>query len=79
MRTRTGAIIDSPKQVAGWLEYRPASAPGDSDGDGMPDERESKHHMNPNDPADANADCDGDGYRNIEEYLNDTDPAVTSG
>lgn len=78
VRERDGTIIDSPKQVGGWPEYRPASAPADSDDDGLPDQWERKHHLNPNDPADANADRDGDGYTNIEEFLNDTDPAVVS-
>lgn len=70
VRDRAGGIIDSPKQVGGWPDYRAASAPADSDSDGMPDEWERKHGLNINDPADANQDRDGDGYTSIEEYLN---------
>lgn len=40
----------------------------DSDGDGIPDEWEIAHGMNPNDAADAQADSDNDGFTNIEEY-----------
>jgi pectate lyase len=74
VRQRTGAIIDSPKQVGGWPEYRTAARPADSDGDGIPDPWEQKHRLNPGDPDDANADADGDGYTNIEEFLNGTHP-----
>ena len=46
----------------------------DSDGDGIPDEWELAHGMNPNDPEDANADSDKDGFTNIEEYEAQMDP-----
>jgi len=42
----------------------------DSDHDGIPDEWEKAHGLNPNDPADANGDYNGDGYTNLEKYLN---------
>jgi pectate lyase len=70
VRTRTGRVIDSQKEVGGWPEYRSAPAPADSDGDGMPDAWEKTHGLNPNDPGDAAKDRDGDGYSNIEEYIN---------
>lgn len=71
VRQQTGALVDSPQQVGGWPEYRSGTPPKDSDGDGLPDEWETKHHLNPNDPADGKQDRDGDGYTNIEEFLND--------
>jgi len=67
-------IITTPEDVGGWPEYKSASAPLDSDHDGMPDEWEKKYGLDPNDPADAAKDLDGDGYTNLEEYLNGTDP-----
>lgn len=50
------------------------SNPGDTDGDGMPDNWESDHGLNPNDPADASGDLDMDGFKNRDEYLAGTDP-----
>lgn len=70
VRNRTGRIIDSQKEVGGWPEYRSAEPSVDSDLDGMPDEWETAHGLDPMNPADNNADRDGDGYTNIEEYVN---------
>jgi pectate lyase len=74
VRERTGTIIDSQKQVGGWPVLKSLPAPLDSDHDGMPDEWELQHGLNPRDPADAQRDNDKDGYTNLEEYLNGTDP-----
>jgi pectate lyase len=63
-------IIDTPADVGGWPEYNSAPAPKDTDNDGMPDEWETRHGLNPNNPADANQDKDNNGYTNIEDYLN---------
>jgi hypothetical protein len=71
-------LIDEPtddKDALGspnfpWPEYKSAPAPVDSDHDGIPDDWEKAHGLNPNDPSDANADLNGDGYTNLEKYLN---------
>jgi hypothetical protein len=42
----------------------------------MPTDWETKHGLNPNDPADAAADLNADGYTNIEDFLNGLDPAA---
>jgi hypothetical protein len=62
-------IITDISQVGGYPDYR-GVPPQDSDSDGMPDEWESRHGLDPNDPSDATGDRDGDGYTNVEEYLN---------
>ena len=72
-RGETG-ILETPADVGGWPEYKAAAIPADTDKDGMPDEWETKHGLNPKNAADAAEDADGDGYTNVEEYLNDTDP-----
>jgi pectate lyase len=70
LKLRKGKIIDHPSQVGGWPFLRNGKAPLDSDGDGMPDEWEIRHGLDPIDPSDAIADRNDDGYTNIEEYIN---------
>jgi pectate lyase len=74
VREGIGKIINSQKDVGGWPELKSAPAPADSDHDGMPDDWETTHGLNPNDPSNAQADPDEDGYTNLEEFLNGTDP-----
>ncbi len=76
VRTRTGKLINSQDEVGGWPELKSTPAPLDTDHDGIPDDYELAHGLNPNDPADANLDNDKDGYTNLEEFLNGTDPNV---
>lgn len=61
-------IITDPRQVGGLPEYK-GEPRIDSDGDGIPDEWEKSHGMNPNDPKDASYAPNG-GYTNIEIYIN---------
>ena len=51
-----------------------ATAPADSDRDGMPDAWELENDFDAADPADRNGDRDGDGYTNVEEYLSSLVP-----
>jgi len=76
IRSGTGRVIDTQDEVGGWPELDAGDAPLDSDNDGMPDEWEIRHGLDPHDAADAMADPDGDGYPNLEEFLNGTDPQV---
>lgn len=62
-------IISDISQVGGYPEYK-GKPYKDSDKDGMPDDWEKAHGLNPNSAADASADRNKDGYTNIEEYLN---------
>jgi hypothetical protein len=70
---RRGRLLNSQKEVGGWDPYPEIKRPSgwDSDGDGMPDEWERQHGLNPRNSADGNSDHDGDGYTNLEEYLNE--------
>lgn len=70
VRHRDGRIINSQTEVGGWPELKSTKPPKDSDDDGMPDDWEIAHGLNPHKASDANADRDGDGYTNIEEYIN---------
>jgi hypothetical protein len=74
VRKRTGKVVDSQQEVGGWPTLQSLSAPADSDHDGMPDEWEKAHGLNPNDPSDRNATTGADGYTNLERYLNSLCP-----
>ena len=69
-KTGIPGIIDSQKDVGEYADLKGGDAPADSDHDGMPDEWEKSHSLNPADPSDGNKDSVGDGYTNLECYLN---------
>jgi pectin methylesterase-like acyl-CoA thioesterase len=74
VQTETGRHIDSQTQVGGWPTLNSLPAPPDTDQDGIPDQWETDHGLNPNDPTDGAAVGAG-GYTNLENYLNDIVPA----
>jgi len=76
VRRRSGRLIDSQDQVGGWPALKSLPAPKDTDRDGMADNWEIRHRLDPNNPDDRNGDRDGDGYTNLEEYLNGLCPTV---
>jgi len=63
-------IIDSQEQTGGWPLLRSFPTLADSDGDGIPDDWEKHHGLNPLDPNDGNAFTLSDKYTNLEIYLN---------
>ncbi len=69
-----GKIIKDEAEVGGICEIKPATPPLDTDKDGIPDEWEKAHGLNPNDPADAKT-LDKSGYMMIEVYANSLVPA----
>lgn len=68
--TRTGHIIDSQSKVGGWPALEPGTPWIDRDADGMPDDWETAHGLDPVDPADGPVDRDGDGFTALEDWLN---------
>lgn len=70
VRTRTGRIIDSQSQVGGWPVVEAGSPWIDGDGDGMPDDWEVSHGLDPANVADGTAERNGDGFTNLEDWLN---------
>ncbi len=67
-------IIDSQTDVGGWPALHSAPAPKDADDDGMADEWELAHGLDPTSPKDRNGDFNGDGFTNLEKYLNSLTP-----
>jgi pectate lyase len=77
VQNRTGRIIDSQSEVGGWPRLDSTAAPQDTDEDGIPDEWEALHELDPKDPKDGAKDGDGDGYTHLEDYLNElVDPRL---
>ena len=63
----------------GWPKLNSQPALADTDGDGMPDEWETKNGLNPDDPEDGNI-VNDEGYTNLELYLNGlVDHIMTAG
>ncbi|MFT3870874.1 MAG: hypothetical protein QM715_20670 [Nibricoccus sp.] len=69
----TKGFITDPSEVGGYPKYE-GTPYKDSDGDGLPDDWETKFGLDPKNPADASADLNADGYTNIEEFINGRDP-----
>jgi Pectate lyase len=63
-------IINSQEDVGGWPVLKKGKALQDTDGDGMPDSWEKKHHLNPQDPSDGSIFGLSKDYTNVEVYLN---------
>lgn len=70
VRTGKGAIINFESEVGGWPVYKTYNILKDKDKDGMPDNWEKQHGLNPDDPEDRNGIRNQEGYTNLEIYLN---------
>ncbi len=72
-----GRIIDSEEDVGGIGTLNGGQAPVDTDRDGIPDDWEKAHGLNPDDAADAVADAP-DGYLWIEHYAHSLTAATSA-
>ena len=69
------ALITARLDGAVAVKQVTVSTAGDSDNDGLPDDYEELHGLNPNDPIDAHEDQDDDGLTALEEFRDwGTDP-----
>lgn len=64
----TGEMINDPSEVGGWPTLDPGTPIVDTDRDGLPDDWETAHGLDPM-TADSMQDRNDDGYTNLEEYL----------
>lgn len=69
----TRGYITNPAQVGGYPVYS-GTPYKDTDGDGLPDDWELVHGLDPKNAADATQDANGDGYTNIEDFINGLSP-----
>ena len=60
-----------------WPVLESLPTPKDTDQDGMPDEWETAHGLNPNDKTDGAKDA-GNGYTNLEVYMNELVEDITT-
>jgi hypothetical protein len=72
--TGTALIQATNEGTQSLIAIRVVFGGADSDGDGIPDDYEIAHGMNPNNPTDAQADFDHDGLTNLQEFQLGTDP-----
>ncbi|CAN5720511.1 pectate lyase [soil metagenome] len=80
VKNRKGGLIDvqggHPHGTAyeltinAWPTLQSLPAPTDTDKDGMPDDWEKQHHLNPADSGDASLNSIDKQYTNIEVYVN---------
>jgi hypothetical protein len=70
VKNRGGRLIDSQDDVGGWPDLARGKPWADSDGDGIPDDWERSHGLNPRDARDG-ARVTSDGYTNLEHWLNE--------
>ena len=68
---KKGMIIRSEEEAGGQKrdQHKAKRSARDTDGDGMPDRWEKRHHLNPKNPDDGNT-ITHDGYTNLEIYVN---------
>lgn len=68
--TSGNGIINSQNDVGGWPPLQSGELLPDSDNDGIPDEWELRHGLDPKNPNDANACKLHKTFTNIEVYIN---------
>ena len=67
---KSGTIFKTEADAGGQTNIDCVKAANDTDGDGIPDDYEQAHNLNPNDATDASHFANGSAYTNLEVYLN---------
>ncbi len=66
---RDGGLVNHPNDVGGWPVLASGTPYPDADGDGMEDQWETNHGLDPADPTDGNT-VAPNGYTWVENFLN---------
>lgn len=74
----TNGFIDTQAAVGSWPELPAGEAPKDTDSDGMPDDWETAHDLNPNNSTDGNQIELDTIYTNVEVYINSLVSNITN-
>ncbi|MDO6819744.1 Ig-like domain-containing protein [Zobellia sp. 1_MG-2023] len=69
IKNKTGKLINSPTEVGGYPQLKGGTPYLDTDEDGLSNEWEIKHNLDPYNPEDGNEDYNQDGYTNLEDFL----------
>jgi Bacterial TSP3 repeat len=68
---KAGRIIDRESEAGGHPRQLMSAPPVDTDGDGISDEWELAHHLDPHDAKDGQQLNPATGYTYLETYLNE--------
>jgi pectate lyase len=68
---RGGLLRTDPGDVGGWPILEKGTPYSDTDKDGISDNWELAHGLDPADPDDGQLDQDADGWTNFEEFLHE--------
>ncbi|HEY8749097.1 MAG TPA: hypothetical protein VIM11_14030 [Tepidisphaeraceae bacterium] len=71
-----GSVVADPAEMGGFAQIQPGPPPKDSDADGIPDDWERAHALNPHDSKDA-LKVNPSGYTMLETYLNSLVPTAS--
>ena len=71
VRARNGSLVDTQEQIGGWPVLQTGVPYADSDHDGMSDDWERQHRLDPDNAGDSPVRSAAPSYTNLELFLNE--------